>query len=257
MTNVPIKIALVTGSTSGIGKAIALALAKEGICVIVNGRRDKSLITNLLSTIEELNNIKPCPYIQGDISNEKTRNAIIELIKKNYGYLNILVNNAGITTQNRKDMINLTEDDMLKVLKINCIAPFLLTTALYPMMVAKNTINYIINIASISSYTVSTNRADYCISKAGMSMMTKLFAIRFAADNIRVFELRPGIIQTDMTRPVQEKYDNLIANGLLPISRWGQPEDVAMVVDAITKGFYNYSTGEVINVDGGFHITQL
>ncbi len=257
MTNVPIKIALVTGSTSGIGKAIALALAKQGMCVIINGRRDRSLITNLLSTIEEINNIKPCPYIQGDIATEQTRNNIIEFIKNNYGYLNILVNNAGITTQSRKDMVTLTEDDMLYVLKVNCIAPFLLTTALYPILVTKNSINYIINIASISSYTVSTNRADYCISKAGMSMMTKLFAIRFAADNIRVFELRPGIIQTDMTRPVQEKYNNLIANGLLPISRWGQPEDVAMVVDAITKGFYNYSTGEVIHIDGGFHITQL
>ena len=257
MSNVPIKIALVTGSTSGIGKAIALALAKQGMCVIINGRRDRSLITNLLSTIEEINNIKPCPYIQGDIATEQTRNNIIEFIKNNYGYLNILVNNAGITTQSRKDMVTLTEDDMLYVLKVNCIAPFLLTTALYPILVTKNSINYIINIASISSYTVSTNRADYCISKAGMSMMTKLFAIRFAADNIRVFELRPGIIQTDMTRPVQEKYDNLIANGLLPISRWGQPEDVAMVVDAITKGFYNYSTGEVIHIDGGFHITQL
>jgi len=257
MSNVPIKIALVTGSTSGIGKAIALALAKQGMCVIINGRRDRSLITNLLSTIEEINNIKPCPYIQGDIATEQTRNNIIEFIKNNYGYLNILVNNAGITTQSRKDMVTLTEDDMLYVLKVNCIAPFLLTTALYPILVTKNSINYIINIASISSYTVSTNRADYCISKAGMSMMTKLFAIRFAADNIRVFELRPGIIQTDMTRPVQEKYDNLIANGLLPISRWGQPEDVAMVVDAITKGFYNYSTGEIINVDGGFHIARL
>jgi len=257
MSNVPIKIALVTGSTSGIGKAIALALAKQGMCVIINGRRDRSLITNLLSTIEEINNIKPCPYIQGDIATEQTRNNIIEFIKNNYGYLNILVNNAGITTQSRKDMVTLTEDDMLYVLKVNCIAPFLLTTALYPILVTKNSINYIINIASISSYTVSTNRADYCISKAGMSMMTKLFAIRFAADNIRVFELRPGIIQTDMTRPVQEKYNNLIANGLLPISRWGQPEDVAMVVDAITKGFYNYSTGEVIHIDGGFHITQL
>ena len=257
MTNVPIKIALVTGSTSGIGKAIALALAKQGMCVIINGRRDRSLITNLLSTIEEINNIKPCPYIQGDIATEQTRNNIIEFIKNNYGYLNILVNNAGITTQSRKDMVTLTEDDMLYVLKVNCIAPFLLTTALYPILVTKNSINYIINIASISSYTVSTNRADYCISKAGMSMMTKLFAIRFAADNIRVFELRPGIIQTDMTRPVQEKYDNLIANGLLPISRWGQPKDVAMVVDAITKGFYNYSTGEIINVDGGFHIARL
>ena len=257
MSNVPIKIALVTGSTSGIGKAIALALAKQGMCVIINGRRDRSLITNLLSTIEEINNIKPCPYIQGDIATEQTRNNIIEFIKNNYGYLNILVNNAGITTQSRKDMVTLTEDDMLYVLKVNCIAPFLLTTALYPILVTKNSINYIINIASISSYTVSTNRADYCISKASMSMMTKLFAIRFAADNIRVFELRPGIIQTDMTRPVQEKYDNLIANGLLPISRWGQPEDVAMVVDAITKGFYNYSTGEIINVDGGFHIARL
>jgi len=154
-------------------------------------------------------------------------------------------------------MLELTEDDMLWLLKINLIAPFLLSTALAPMLGEGGEPGYIVNISSISAYTASVNRADYCISKAGLSMMTLLFADRLAADNVRVFEVRPGIIKTDMTEAVTEKYDRLIEEGLLPIERWGEPEDVAKAVLGIVLGYHPYNTGSVIDVDGGFHIRRL
>ncbi len=248
------KTALVTGSTAGIGKAIALSLAGLGCHVLINGRREPSAVMPLISEIKSLSG--ECTYIQGDISNNETRERIIETAGS-LGRLDILVNNAGISTRRRKDILSLGEQDIKDVFQVNLIGPMLLTSALVPLMKAGEGRSYIINIASISSYTVSTNRADYCISKAGLSMMTGLFAARLASENIGVFEIRPGIISTDMTSPVKEKYDKLISEGLLPMPRWGQPQDVAKAVEAIVLGYFPYSTGEVINVDGGFHIRRL
>jgi 3-oxoacyl-[acyl-carrier protein] reductase len=248
------KTALVTGSTAGIGKAIALSLAGLGYHVLINGRREPSAVRQLISEIESLSG--DCTYIKGDISGKQTRDKIIENIDS-LDRLDVLVNNAGKTTLARKDILCLEEHDIMDVFQVNLIAPMLLTSALVPFMKAGKGRSYIINIASISSYTVSTNRADYCISKAGMSMMTGLFAARLSEDNIGVFEIRPGIIATDMTAPVKEKYDKLIADGLLPMPRWGQPEDIAKAVEAIVLGYFPYSTGETINVDGGFHIRRL
>ena len=248
------KTALVTGSTAGIGKAIALRLAGLGCHVLINGRRELSAVMQLFSEIKSLSG--ECTYIQGDISNNETRERIIETAGS-LGRLDILVNNAGISTRGRKDILSLGEQDIKDVFQVNLIGPMLLTSALVPMMKAGEGRSYIINIASISSYTVSINRADYCISKAGLSMMTGLFAARLASDNIGVFEIRPGIISTDMTSPVRDKYDKLLSEGLLPMPRWGQPQDVAKAVEAIVLGYFPYSTGEVINVDGGFHIRRL
>jgi 3-oxoacyl-[acyl-carrier protein] reductase len=248
------KTALVTGSTAGIGKAIALSLAGLGCHVLLNGRRDPSAVMPLISEIKSLSG--NCTYIQGDISDKETRERIIETAGS-LGRLDILVNNAGISTRGRKDILSLDERDINYVFKVNLIGPMLLTSALVPLMMAGEGRSYIINIASISSYTVSTNRADYCISKAGLSMMTGLFAARLAEENIGVFEIRPGIISTGMTSPVKDKYDNLISTGLLPMPRWGQPVDVARAVEAIVLGYFPYSTGETINVDGGFHIRRL
>ena len=248
------KTVLVTGSTAGIGKAIALRLAGLGCHVLINGRRELSAVMPLISEIKSL--LGECTYIQGDISNNETRERIIETAGS-LGRLDILVNNAGISTRRRKDILSLGEQDIKDVFQVNLIGPMLLTSALVPLMKAGEGRSYIINIASISSYTVSTNRADYCISKAGLSMMTGLFAARLASENIGVFEIRPGIISTDMTSPVKEKYDKLISEGLLPMPRWGQPQDVAKAVEAIVLGYFPYSTGEVINVDGGFHIRRL
>jgi 3-oxoacyl-[acyl-carrier protein] reductase len=248
------KTALVTGSTAGIGKAIALMLAGLGCHVLINGRREPSAVMPLISEIESLS--KSCAYIQGDISNKETRERIIENINS-LGRLDILVNNAGISTRGRKDILSLNEQDINEVFHVNLIGPMLLTSALVPLMKAGEGRSYIINIASISSYAVSTNRADYCISKAGLSMMTGLFADRLADEDIGVFEIRPGIISTGMTAPVKDKYDKLISEGLLPMPRWGEPQDVAKAVEAIVLGYFPYSTGETINVDGGFHIRRL
>ncbi len=248
------KTALVTGSTAGIGRAVALMLAKLGYHVIINGRREAGEAAALVAEIESASG--GCVYVKGDIAEEETRKKIIEAVGK-VGGLDVLINNAGRTTSGRKDILALLEEDILDVFRVNLIGPMLLSSALVPLMKERAKRSYIINIASISSYTVSTNRGDYCISKAGMSMMTQLYAARLANDNIGVFEIRPGIISTDMTVPVREKYDRLIAEDLLPMSRWGHPEDIAKAVEMIVLGYLPYSTGEAINVDGGFHIRRL
>ncbi len=169
----------------------------------------------------------------------------------------MLVNNAGITTEGRRDMLELTERSMKRVFDVNLIGPFLLSSALSRFLMDNESISYIINISSISAEAASVNRADYCMSKAGMAMMTSLFAARLASHGVRVFELRPGIIRTAMTEPVREKYDRAIGEGLLPIARWGEPGDVAAAVRAIVGGNLDYSTGEVLHIDGGFHLRRL
>lgn len=252
------KVALITGSTAGIGKEIALSLAAEGYAVILNGRRDEEQVINLITKLNTLNNKKGKNlYIRGSVSEAETREKIVKIIQKEFGALHLLVNNAAITTVDRKDILELEEENIQKVLGVNLVGPLLLTSALSKIMMNQDSFDHIINISSISAYTISTNRADYCISKAGMSMMTELFAARLAAHKVRVFELRPGIIRTDMTEPVQDKYDKLIAEGLLPIARWGEPSDIANAVLGIVKGYFNYATGEIINIDGGFHIRRL
>jgi 3-oxoacyl-[acyl-carrier protein] reductase len=257
--------ALVTGGTAGIGRAIALALAGEGFSIIVSGRRPKGEVEELLGQIKDAQKHKGvddnCVYVRGDISKEATRKKLVGAVERWGGKLDILVNNAGVTTAGRVDMLDLVEEDFLRLLKINLVAPFMLSSSLAPFLASsmenRESPGYIVNVSSISAYTASVNRADYCISKAGLSMMTKLFAERLADRNVRVFEIRPGIIRTDMTVPVREKYDGLIEGGLLPIRRWGEPEDVAKAVLGIVCGYHPYSTGEVINVDGGFHIRRL
>ncbi|MBN1883732.1 MAG: 3-ketoacyl-ACP reductase [Deltaproteobacteria bacterium] len=251
------KTALVTGGSAGIGSAIALGLAGEGFSVIISGRRPGGEVAGLLESLNERAGRSGARYVRGDLADEATRDELVRVIKEEYGMLSVLVNNAGVTTRGRKDMLELTEDDMLWLLRINLIAPFLLSSALAQLLGGGDEPGYIVNISSISAYTASVNRADYCISKAGLSMMTLLFAERLAAMNVRVFEVRPGIIRTDMTEGVAGKYDRMIEGGLLPIKRWGEPDDVARAVLGVVLGYHPYSTGTVINVDGGFHIRRL
>lgn len=251
------RAALVTGGSAGIGRAIALSLAAEGYAVVINGRRPEREVADLVGRLNEAAGAGRCRYVRGDIADAACRDRLVGTIREEYGALSVLVNNAGVTTQDRKDMLELTEDDMIGLLKVNLIAPFLLSSGLAGLMGSGDEPAYIINISSISAYTASTNRADYCISKAGVSMMTSLFADRLAADNVRVFEVRPGIIRTDMTGAVAEKYDRLIAGGMLPIGRWGTPQDVARAVVGIVLGYHPYSTGSAVDVDGGFHIRRL
>ena len=252
-----VRTALVTGGSAGIGKAVALGLAGEGFSVIISGRRPEGEVAGLIASLNEKAGRDDARYVRGDLAEEATRGELVRLVGEEYGSLSILVNNAGVATRGRKDMLDLTEDDMLWLLRINLIAPFLLSSALAQILGGGEGPGYIVNISSISAYTASVNRADYCISKAGLSMMTRLFADRLADENVRVFEVRPGIIRTDMTEAVTEKYDRLIEEGLLPIERWGEPRDVARAVLGIVLGYHPYSTGSVIDVDGGFHIRRL
>jgi len=254
------KCALVTGSTRGIGQAIAMELAKEGINIAVNGRGTLDTATQTLDMCRKEG--VDAHYFQADISDTASRENLVREIKERFGRIDILVNNAGVAPIERKDILETTERSFDRVIAINLKGVFFLTQIVAKWMIEQkekfpDREFVIVNISSVSSYAVSINRPEYCISKAGISMMTKLFAIKLATWDIKVYEVRPGIILTDMTQPVKEKYDKMLKEGIFPIKRWGTPEDVGKAVVALVKGFYPYSTGDIINVDGGFHIRRL
>ncbi|MHA1283614.1 MAG: 3-ketoacyl-ACP reductase [Promethearchaeota archaeon] len=259
------KVALITGSTHGIGAAIAIELAKLGISVIINGASTKELPINLKKEFEQIfgeNYLNHVLFIRADISLRKDRNYLIESIKNKFGRIDILINNAGVAPKKRVDILETSEESYDWVMGVNLRGPFFLTQSISKWMLElRNQISgynpYIINISSISRYAVSINRSEYCLSKAAMSMMTKLYAVKLAEYNIPVFEISPGIIETPMTEKVKEKYDKLINEGLTPIKRWGKPMDIAKTVVAIVKGLIPYSTGSVLEIDGGFHIHRL
>ena len=247
------KIAIVTGSTRGIGKAIADELFACGYQVVYCGtgeRRPAGLPEDRL-------------YMQCDISNAEMRKALIDGVMESYGRIDVLVNNAGVAPAVRMDVLETTEESYDNVMGINLRGTFFLCQlAAKAMLAAKKTslADYqprICNITSISAYTSSVSRAEYCIAKAGLAMVTQVFADRLAKEGIPVFEIRPGIIETDMTSGVMEKYTALIEEGLLPIPRMGKPEDVAKAVRAACSGLLDYSTGQVLCADGGFHIRRL
>ena len=199
---------------------------------------------------------------QADITIREHRELLLDHCIETLGRLDLLVNNAGIAPPHRADILDMEEKSYDLVLRTNLKGPFFLTQQAAKRMIGQlrdKTIPRagIINVSSISAYTASTNRAEYCISKAGVSMMTAVFAARLAEYGINVYEVRPGVIETDMTAAVRKKYDPLIKEGLYPLRRWGQPEDVAKAVAAIARGDFPFSTGEVINVDGGFHLRTL
>jgi 3-oxoacyl-[acyl-carrier protein] reductase len=254
------KVALITGSSKGIGKGIAVEMAKNGYAVVVNSRQPKTAVQEVMDEIGAFGN--PTLYLQGDIALPQDRQTMVERIMNEFGRIDLLVNNAGVGPKVRSDLLEVTEESMNFVLGINVYGTFFLTQAVAKTMI-ENKRKYpefapiIINISSISAYTSSTSRGEYCISKAAVSMMTKLFADRLADEAILVYEIRPGIIETDMTSKVHDKYDKLFENGLTPIRRWGQPADIARAVITLCSGGLSYSTGDVINVDGGFHIRRL
>ena len=248
------KCAIITGGTRGIGFAIANALAAEGCNVVITGRGDT---TDVLPQLTQHGG--GALYVQSDISCQADREKLLTKTLEHFGRVDILVNNAGVAPKERKDILDLTEESFGHVLDVNLKGAFFLSQMVAKQMLKqeRNTPSRIIFISSISAYTSSTNRGEYCISKAALSMVRALFADRLAEEGVRVFEVRPGVIQTDMTSGVSEKYDKLIADGLSPIKRWGQSEDVAGVVAVLCRGEFDFCTGDVINVDGGFHIRRL
>ena len=242
------KIAVVTGAYQGIGKGIADGLKKEGYTVIYSDVHPE---------------MEGEIYCKCDISKAEDRAALVKFALDSFGRIDLLVNNAGVACKVRLDVLETTEESFDRVVGINTKGTFFMCQAFANAMIecqSRGLEDYtprIVNIASNSSYTSSTSRGEYCISKAGVSMTTLLFADKLAEYGIPVFEVRPGIIKTPMTDVVSAKYDKLIAEGITPIKRWGTPEDVANCVIAAASGLLDFGTGTVLNADGGFHIRRL
>jgi 3-oxoacyl-[acyl-carrier protein] reductase len=260
-------VAIVTGASRGIGKGIAKELASLGYDLVLNyfdfdakGKPDESKALQTQKEVKELSSA--CEILRGDISNAKARDGLVALAKSKFNRCDMLVNNAGVAPTKRMDLLEATEESFDRVLGINLKGPYFLTQKVANWMIEQKKAHperayRIVNTGSISSYTSSPARGEYCVSKAGVSMMTKLYADRLAEYGIGVFEISPGIIATDMTSVVKDKYDKMIAEGLTPIKRWGRPEDIGKAVGAIAEGRLDFSTGQVINVDGGFHLRRL
>jgi NAD(P)-dependent dehydrogenase (short-subunit alcohol dehydrogenase family) len=258
------RVALVTGASRGIGRAIAIDLARIGYDILLNFRSNEAAAqearTMAQSVAPDQVRVEVC---RADVGNSDDRTQLLNTTRSVFGRLDLLVNNAGIAPEKRVDLLEATEDSFDRLLNVNLKGAFFLSQSVARWLIEqkqKDLPDYspaIINIGSISAYAASPERAEYCVSKAGMAMMTKLFATRLADEGINVFEVRPGVIATDMTAKVKQKYDEQIASGLTPIRRWGTPEDVGRAVAAIAAGSFSFSTGEVINVDGGFHLRRL
>jgi NAD(P)-dependent dehydrogenase (short-subunit alcohol dehydrogenase family) len=261
-------VALITGASRGIGRGIALELAKLGWNLVINyaGNRPAAETTAadcLAAARAAYHAIRAEPF-QADIAEAPQRARLLDFTREVFGRLDLLVNNAGVAPQVRADLLEASEESFDRLMRINVKGPYFLTQQAARWMIEQAAQTppgqprpKIVTITSISAYTASVNRGDYCMAKAALAMLTPLFAARLAEYGIQVFEIRPGIIATDMTGPVKEKYDQLIAEGLTPIARWGQPEDIGKAVAAIAQGLFPFSTGEVINVDGGFHLRRL
>lgn len=254
------KVALVTGGCRGIGLGIAHCLAKEGIDLALCGTRDPSKVEDVIDDVKHHGT--DVFYVQADIAMEKSRQDLVERIRERFGQINFLINNAGVAPEQRADILEATEESFDRVIGINLKGPYFLTQQIARWMIEqretdKTYTGCVVNISSISADIVSINRGEYCLSKAGIGMATKLWAVRLGEFDIPVYEIRPGIIQTDMTAPAQAKYDRLINDGLLLQSRWGFPEDVGKVVAALVRGDLAYSTGQVIYVDGGLTTQRL
>ncbi len=244
-------VAIVTGGSRGIGLAVAEALLKINYSVIITARTESDGIKKLKEDFENKVYFVPC-----DISVEADRKRLLSFAQTNFGKIGLLVNNAGVAPRERKDILDITPEDFDYLTDINLKGTFFVTQELTPLLI-ENKRSRIVNISSMSAYTASVNRGEYCISKAGISMITKLFAARLAEHGVSVIEIRPGIIETDMTAKVKEKYEKLIAEGITPINRMGQPEDVAKCVASVAQGNFDFCTGTVIDCDGGFNVRRL
>ncbi len=270
-------VALITGASRGIGRGIALELAKIGFDLVINYARNQAAASETVGLCEKAagalaKTIRAIPC-RADVGVGADRASLIEFTREQFGRLDLLVNNAGVAPTIRSDILEATEESFDHLMNINVKGPYFLTQLAAKWMIEQRQVaksgslagesnqrgrcGKIVTITSVSAYTASTNRGDYCVAKAALSMLTPLYASRLAEYGINVYEIRPGIIATDMTGPVKEKYDKLISDGLTPIARWGTPEDVGKAVAAIAQDLLPFSTGEVLNVDGGFHLRRL
>lgn len=252
--------ALITGGTRGIGLGIANQLAQAGFNLLLNGVRSENHVLEAIAGLEEYN--VEVAYCQADISTREGRDRLISCAKDNFEILHILINNAGVAPVKRDDLLEMSEESYDRVMTINLKGPFFLTQQFARLMVEwkKSVSGYsgcVINIGSVSATLVSTQRGQYCISKAGIAMMTSLFAVRLGEHDIPVYEVRPGVIETDMTSSVLEKYRELRDQGLFVESRLGVPDDIGKVVAGLAQGSFPYSTGNVVVVDGGLTIPRL
>lgn len=254
------KTALITGGSRGIGFGIAVELAKARFNLVINGVRKQDRVQPILDGLKMFG-VKVV-YAQGDISAKEDREKIFQTVISEFGHLNVLVNNAGIAPRERKDILEATEDIYDEVLETNLKGPYFLTQLFAKHMVLQKKLNpeflgCIINVSSVSATVASVNRGEYCISKAGIAMATKLWAARLGEFDIPVYEIQPGVIKTDMTSAVTEKYDKLFEQGISIQKRWGTPEDVGKVAAAMATGMMPYSTGQVVVVDGGMTVQRL
>lgn len=253
------KTAIITGASRGIGFSIARQLGLDGnrVVMVATGVQEKNQ-----KALDALTNLGiECMYIQANIGEHEDRLKIVEKTVEKFGRIDILVNNAGVAPLVRVDLLEMTEESFDRVIGVNTKGTMFLTQAVAKQMIRQKPVDgrkgVIVNVSSCSAAVSSVSRGEYCISKAGVSMLTTLYADRLAAEGILVHEVRPGVIATDMTSTVTEKYDQLIQDGAFPIARWGRPEDVANVVSAFCSDKFQYTTGNYIDVDGGFHISRL
>ena len=254
------KVALITGGSRGIGLGIAKCLAADGLDLAINGVRPEEGLGTALTDLRNFGG--EVIYCQGNIAAASEREKILDQVKNRLGRLDVLVNNAGIAPRERRDILEASEESFIHVLGTNLQGPYFLTQSVANWMIAQKKTQpdfqgCIITISSISATVASHDRGEYCIAKAGLAMMTRLFAVRLGEFNIPVYEIRPGIVRTDMTAAVTDKYDRLLEQGLTVQNRWGSPEDVGRVVSAIVRDAFSYSTGQVFMVDGGLTLPRL
>jgi 3-oxoacyl-[acyl-carrier protein] reductase len=254
------QVALVTGGSRGIGLGIAQELAKSGFDIAINGRREIAEVADAIKSIEALG--AAVAYCRGDVTSVQERSSILSDIQKRFGRLDVLVNNAGVAPSVRADVLDADEASFDRLIDINLKGPYFLTQAVAKWMIKQGNADSayrgcIVNVSSVSATVASVNRGDYCISKAGIAMATQLWAARLAEYGIDVFEVRPGIIATDMTSGVKEKYDRLIESGLLLNKRWGTPADVGRTIAALARGDVPYAPGQVLVIDGGLTLQRL
>lgn len=254
------KVALVTGARRGIGLGIAKCLAADGFAVAICGVTEEHAAAGAVEEIRRCG--AEVLYCRADVSVAEDRAAMLGQVAKRFGRLDVLVNNAGVAPEVRADILDATEESFARLIRVNLQGPYFLTQAAARWMIQQRETwpdfqGCIVNISSISATVASPSRGDYCITKAGISMATQLWAVRLGEFNIPVYEVRPGIIKTDMTAPVTGKYDKLIAEGLCVQSRWGTPEDVGRAVAMLARGDLPFSTGQVVMVDGGLTLQRL